>query len=597
MTSVAETEAKEVLKGGSFLLDDHDSKEVFTPEDLSDEHRMIGQTAREFAEKEVMPRDEEIESKNYAVTLELLRKAGELGLLSIDIPEEYGGAGLDLLSSLVASEYLSGQASFSGSVGAHTTIGTLPIVYFGTEEQKKKYLPRLATAELVGAYALTESGSGSDALGAKTKAVLSTDGKHYLLSGQKMWITNAGFADVFIVFAKVDGEKFTAFIVERAFPGVSIAPEEHKMGLQGSSTCAVNLEEAQVPVENVLGEIGKGHKIAFNILNIGRLKLGVSAITGSKRLTTIATEYAKQRHQFSVPIISFGLIKHKLAQMAILAYVAECMMYRTVGMIERALATVDRNNPTEALKAIEDYAVECSILKVVGSETLDYCADQAVQVFGGNGYSKDYPVERAYRDARISRIYEGTNEINRLIISGQLLRRAAKGDLPIFQAAKKLMEEMLTPGIPEESSDSLFSQERTALANAKKIAIAVLGSAAQRYRDKLQEQQEVLAAASDIIMDLYALESAILRTEKMVGLRGEASCSVQIDATRTFTNDAIQRIEQHAKVALAAMTEGDELRTMLAVLKRYARFVPVDTIAARRRIAASLAESGRYSLS
>ena len=595
MTSTVAEQTK-VLKGGSFILEDHDSREVFTPEDLSDEHRMIAQTAREFTEKEVLPLDAEIESKNYKVTRDLLTKAGELGLLSIDIPEKYGGAGLDLLSSLVASEHLSGQASFSGSVGAHTTIGTLPIVYFGTEEQKKKYLPRLGTAELVGAYALTESGSGSDALGAKTKAVLSEDGKYYLLTGQKMWITNAGFADIFIVFAKVDGEKFTAFIVERTFPGVSVAPEEHKMGLLGSSTCAVNLEEARVPVENVLGEIGKGHKIAFNILNIGRLKLGVGAITGSKRLTGIATEYAKQRHQFGVPIASFGMIKHKLAQMAILAYVSECMMYRTVGMIEGALATVNRDIPAEALKAIEDYAVECSILKVVGSETLDYCADEAVQVFGGNGYSKDYPVERAYRDARISRIYEGTNEINRLIISGQMLRRAMKGDLPIFAAAKKLMDEMLSPGLSEDLVDGVFAAERAALSNAKKIVVAVLGSAAQKYRDKVQDQQEVLAAASDIIMQIYGIESAILRTEKLIASRGEASCSSQIDATRTFTNDAIGHIEQFAKNALAAMSEGDELRTMLAVLKRYTRFIPVNTIAARRRIADSLIEAGRYNL-
>src|SRR5215471_1649422 len=351
MTSAIET--KKVIKGGSFILEDHESSDVFTPDDLSDEHLMIAQTAREFTEKEILPLDAEIESKDYELTRGLLRKAGELGLLSIDIPEKYGGAGLDLLSSLVASEAMSGQASFSGSLGAHTTIGTLPIVYFGTEEQKKKYLPKLATAEMIGAYALTESGSGSDALGAKTKAVLSEDGKHYILSGQKMWITNAGFADLFNVFAKVDGEKFTAFIVERSFPGVSVAPEEHKMGLQGSSTCAVNLEEAKVPVENLLGEIGKGHKIAFNILNLGRLKLGVSSIAGVKRLTSIATEYAKQRHQFGVSIASFGLIKHKLAEMAIRGYVAECTIYRTVGMIEEALSAVDRNVPKEALKAIE----------------------------------------------------------------------------------------------------------------------------------------------------------------------------------------------------------------------------------------------------
>jgi alkylation response protein AidB-like acyl-CoA dehydrogenase len=594
MTSLAEE--RKVIKGGSFILEDHDPREVFTPEDLSDEHLMIAQTAREFTEKEVLPLDAEIESKDYNVTLTLLRKAGELGLLSIDIPERFGGAGLDLLSSLVASENMSGQASFSGTLGAHTTIGTLPIVYFGTEDQKQKYLPRLATGELVGAYALTESGSGSDALGAKTKAVLSEDGRHYILNGQKMWITNAGFADVFTVFAKVDGEKFTAFIVERNFPGVTIAPEEHKMGLLGSSTCAVNLEDARVPVENVLGEIGKGHRIAFNILNIGRLKLGVGAITGSKRLTTIATDYAKQRHQFGVPISSFGLIKHKLAEMAIRAYVADCMTYRTVGMIEDALAGVDRDKPEDVLKAIEDYAVECSIIKVVGSETLDYCSDEAVQVFGGNGYSKDYPVERAYRDARISRIYEGTNEINRLIISGQLLRRAAKGELALFQAAQKLAQDVLNPSMPEDPGDAVFAHERVALANAKKAAVAVLGLAAQKYRDKAQEQQEVLAAASDIIMEIFGMESALLRTEKLIASRGEAAYAIHIDVTRTFASDSIQRIEQHAKIALAAMAEGDELRTMLAMLRRFMKFTPVNTVAARRRIADSMIEAGRYNL-
>lgn len=594
MTSYAAE--KKVLQGGSFLLEDHVPEDVFTPEDLTDEHKMIGQTAHEFTEKEILPLDAEIEAKDYKLTRELLRKAGELGLLSIDIPEKYGGAGLDLLASLVSAENMSGQASFSGSLGAHTTIGTLPIVYFGNEEQKKTYLPRLATAELVGAYALTESGSGSDALAAKTKAVLSEDGKHYILTGQKMWITNAGFADVFIVFAKVDGEKFTAFIVERTFPGVSIAPEEHKMGLHGSSTCAVNLEEARIPVENVLGEIGKGHQIAFNILNIGRLKLGVSSIAGVKRLNTIAVEYARQRHQFGVPISSFGLIKHKLAQMAVLAYVSECMMYRTVGMIETAMATIDRDDPRQALKAIESYAIECSIMKVFGSEILAYTTDEAVQVFGGNGYSKDYPVERAYRDARIARIYEGTNEINRLIISGQLLRRSSKGELGLFQAAKNLMGEMLSPSMPEDLSDGVFAQERQALANCKKIAIAALGSAAQKYRDKVQDQQEVLAAASNMLISIYGMESGILRTEKLISSRGEAACRNQIDATRVFANDAIQHIEAEAKTALAAMSEGDELRMMLATLRRFTKFIPVNTVALRRQIADSLVEAGRYNL-
>ncbi len=594
MTRTVET--KNVIKGGSFVLEDHSPADVFTPEDISDEHKLIAQTAAEFTQKEVLPREEEIEAKSYKAHRELLMKAGELGLLSIDIPEQYGGAGLDLLSSLVASENISGQASFSGSVGAHTTIGTLPIVYFGNDEQKSKYLPKLATGEWVGAYALTESSSGSDALAAKTTAVLTEDGKHYVLNGQKMWITNAGFADVFIVFAKIDGDKFTAFIVERTFPGVSIAPEEHKMGLNGSSTCAVNLEEAQVPVENVLGEIGKGHQIAFNILNIGRLKLGVSSIEGAKRLTGIATDYAKQRYQFGVPIASFGLIKHKLAEMAIRAYVGECMIYRTVGMIEEALSSVDRNIPKEALKAIEDYAVECSIIKVTGSEWLGYVCDEAVQVFGGNGYSSDYPVEKAYRDARIARIYEGTNEINRLIIAGQFLRRAAKGENALFAAAKKLQEDMLTPSMPEELPDTLFAEERAALSNCKKAIVAVLGSAALKYGNKASEQQEVLAAASDMIMDVFAMESAILRTEKLASSKGESNIALQTDAARVFASDAIQRVERNAKTAIAAMAEGDDLRMMLGVLRRYMKSTPYNTVAARRRIADSIIEAGRYNL-
>ncbi len=594
MSSVAQH--KKVLRGGSFILEDHSPEDIFTPEDISDEHRLIAQTAYEFSEKEVLPMDAEIEKKNYQVHRDLLKKAGELGLLSIDIPEQYGGAGLDLLSSLVASENISLQASFSGTVGAHTTIGTLPIVYFGNDEQKEKYLPGLASAELVGAYCLTEAGSGSDALAAKTTAKLTEDGKSYILNGQKLWITNGGFADLFIVFAKVDGDKFTAFIVERNFPGVSTSPDEHKMGLNGSSTCAVNLDSAQVPVENLLGDIGKGHLIAFNILNIGRLKLGVSSISGSKRVTTIATEYAKQRHQFGVSIASFGLIKHKLAEMAIKSYVGECMMYRTVGMIEEMMATVDRNNPKEALKAIEDFAIECSIIKAACSEYLAYCVDEAVQVFGGNGYSSDYPVERAYRDARIARIYEGTNEINRLIIAGQFLRRASKGENTLFAAAKQLQEEMLSPSMPEELPETVFAAEHAALTNCKKAIVAVLGSAAMKYRDKVNEQQEVLGAASDMIMDVFGMESAVLRTEKLISTRGESSCLNQIDAAKVFASDAIQRIEARAKTAFAAMSEGDELKMMIGVLRRYMKHTPINTIAARRRIADSIVEAGKYNL-
>src|SRR5512143_2990986 len=590
MTSAMET--KKVIKGGSFILEDHDSSEVFTPDDLSDEHLMIAQTAREFTEKEIIPLDAEIASKDYELTRGLLRKAGELGLLSIDIPEKYGGAGLDLLSSLVASEAMSGQASFSGSLGAHTTIGTLPIVYFGTDEQKKKYLPRLATAELVGAYALTESGSGSDALGAKTRAVLSEDGKHYVLNGQKMWITNAGFADVFIVFAKVDGEKFTAFIVERSFPGVSIAPEEHKMGLQGSSTCAVNLEEAQVPVENVLGEIGKGHKIAFNILNIGRLKLGVSAIAGSKRLTSIAIDYAKQRYQFGVPISSFGLIKHKLAEMAIRTYVADSMTYRTVGMIEDALFTIDRDSPADMLKAIEDYAVECSIIKVVGSETLDYVSDEAVQVFGGNGYSKDYPVERAYRDSRISRIYEGTNEINRIVIGSQLLRRATAGELALFDAADNTLVHGLGRGatLNMTRANLAFSEELLLVKAAKAMTLASLEAANRVFGDTVRNEQEVIALIANMVMDVFAMESALLRTQRMLADRGVEQCAVQADITRVFARDAVSRVEQSAR---AVASEIEDAKCAAAIAE-FAHHSPMKSVAARRRIADAVIQAGRY---
>src|SRR5580704_14332281 len=594
MTSIAE--GRKILKGGSFILEDHDPADIYTPEDLTDEHRMIGQTAREFIEKEVLPRDEEIESKDLALTVELLRKAATLGLLSIDIPEKYGGMGLDKISSLVAAEQMSGQASFTSSLGGHTTIGTLPIVYFGTEAQKRKYLPKLATGELLAAYALSESGSGSDALGAKTKAVLSPDGKHYLLSGQKMWITNAGFADVVIVFAKVDGEKFTAFIVERGYPGFTVAPEEHKMGLNGSSTCALNLEDVPVPVENVLGEIGKGAKIAFNILNIGRLKLGVGAVIGSKNLTSLATDYANQRHQFGVSISSFGLIKQKLAEMASRAYVGECMVYRTVGMIEAGLEPVDPENSEAVLKAIEDYAIECSIIKVAGSETLGYCADEAVQVFGGNGYSKDYPAERAYRDARINRIFEGTNEINRLIMTGFLLKRAMSGQLPLMPAIKKLMDEVLSGPLISEDMEGSLAEERKMVAQAKKLGLFAAGAATQKYMQAIQDQQEIMGAIADMTIETYAMESAVLRTQKIAETKGEPSAALAIAMTRVYLSQAMEKVESAAKKVIAAVADGDVLRTQLAILRRLSKYEPFNTIELRQQIAQKMIERGKYTL-
>ena len=596
MSTQLEKHVFPVVKGGSFLIEEHAPEDVFTPEDFTEEHRMIGQTAEEFVVSEVVPHEAELEKKNWTLMVEILRKAADLGLMSIDIPEEYGGLGLDKISSVYVSEKVAASASFATTMGGHAGIGTLPIVYFGNEEQKQRYLPRLATAELPAAYCLTESGSGSDALAAKTKAVLNAEGTHYVLNGEKMWITNAGFADLFVVFAKIDGEHFTGFIVERAFPGVSVAPEEHKMGLLSSSTCAVRLDNAMVPVENLLGEIGKGHKIAFNILNIGRFKLGASVLGGAKHAIRHAVQYAKDRKQFGQPIASFGLIQHKLAEMSVRAYAAECMVYRTAGMIQAMVDTVDKNNAEEVLRSVEEYAAECSTIKVWNSEMVDYVVDELVQIFGGNGYSKDYPAEKAYRDARINRIFEGTSEINRLLISGMLLRRAMKGELPLMAAAQQLMGEVMSFPQLEEESDELLAAERRAANNAKKVALLVAGAAAQKFRDGLKDEQEVLALGSNIIMQAYAMESAVLRAIKMAGGGQTDRAALAADMTRIFVNDSVSLVESWAKQALAATLDGDDLRTMLAALRRFVKYAPVNTIALRRSIAARVIELERYPL-
>ena len=589
-----------LIQGGSFLIESVSPEEVFTPEDFTEEHRMIAETAEQFMENEVVPRIDEMEAKKEGVNEELLRQAAAIGLLGASIPEAYGGEGLDQISSTILSEKTGRYGSFATTFGAHTGIGTLPIVYFGDEQQKAKYLPKLATAEWIAAYALTEAESGSDALNAKTKAVLSPDGKHYILNGTKLFITNAGFAHVFVTFAKVDGEKFTCFIVERDSPGVSTGHEEHKMGIRGSSTRALILDNAVVPVENVLGDIGNGHKIAFSVLNFGRFKLGASAVMGVRYVTNQAIQYAKGRRQFSKPIIEFGAIQHKLAEMAVQVFSAESMVYRTVGMIDLAMNSIDKSSPTAAsdtLRALEDYVVECSIVKVANSEILDFVVDEAVQIYGGYGYSQDYPVERAYRDARINRIFEGTNEINRLLITGQLLKRAIKGQLGLVPAAQKLLSELLAFPSLDEDEDGVLAQERRIVANAKKVFLLASGVAVQKYREKMVEQQEVLTLLSDLVIGIYAMESVLLRVLKGLSREGTEEWDLQAKAASVLVHGKLPELEDKAKQILAAVTEGDELRTHLAALRRFTKSTPVNLITLRQDIAKKLNEEGKYCLS
>ncbi|MFN0122710.1 MAG: acyl-CoA dehydrogenase family protein [Blastocatellia bacterium] len=594
---------KEVVKGGSFLLQETLPVQVYSPEDFSEEHRLIAQTTQEFMEKEILPQNAAIESKDYEVHRSLFRKGAELGLVNAAIPEEYGGLDLDHVSNMLISEYMSGNASFSTGFGAQTSIGLQPIVLFGTHEQKEKYLPKLGTAEWVGAYCLSESGSGSDALGAKTTARLSEDGQHWILNGEKMWITNGGFADVLTVFAKVDGQHFTGFIIEKDDPGVSHGHEEHKLGQRGSSTTPILLQDAKIPKDRLLGEVGKGHLIAFNVLNFGRIKMGAGAISGGRRVLGQSAKYAAQRHQFSRPIASFGAIKYKLAEMLARCYAGESAVYRTVGMIEAREATINRKNPVELMKAIEEYAIECAIIKVAGTETLFYCADENVQIHGGNGFTEDYPAEGVYRDCRVNRIYEGTNEINRLLIPGQLLKRALKGHLPLLAAAKQLQDELLAgPSFDVDEDDSPLANERKLAANVKKVALMVMGSAAQKFMDKLSEQQMILCWAADIIIDTFLLDSAIGRTAKLIAADGASKYQSAgadrhqsaIDATRLFTHDAVNRIEIAGRNALAAIGAGDELRVMLSALKRFTKQEPLNTMAIRNRLADKIVEAGGY---
>ena len=577
--SVADTTSK----GGIWLIEDTTADAVFTPEKQTDDHRLIAQTADEFIANEVAGALERLEQKDWALARDLVKRCGDLGLLGTDVPEQYGGIGLDKVSSVIVGEAMGRVASFATTFGAQTGLAITPLLGFGTEEQKQKYLPKLVSGEIVGAYALSESGSGSDALGARARATRQADGS-YVLSGEKMWITNGGFADLFIVFAKVDGEAFTAFLVERTFPGVSSGKEEHKLGLQGSSTTPLILQEARVPAANVLGEIGKGHKVAFNVLNYGRFKLAAMCSGGARAVIGEAAQYAVNRRQFGQPIASFGAIRHKLAEMAIREYGVEAMLYRTAGLIDGMLQGSHSNDAV--LAALEEFAIEASILKVAGSEMLDYVLDENVQIHGGNGFVRDYPAERHYRDARVNRIFEGTNEINRLLIPGMLARRAVKGSLPLIPAARKLQDELLTPSMPEPAGDAPLEQEMRTIGGMKKAAMMVLGTAMQTYGEKLADEQEVLSLAADMIADVFAAESAALRAASGGDLhRAVAQVAV---------HDAAGRLELAARHALPAMAEGDALRTLLAALRRTVKPAPVNTVALRRTVADAVIDRRGY---
>ena len=589
---------KDLIKGGSFLIEDVALDRVFTPEDLTDEHKMIAKTAEDFVQNEVMPEVEKLENHEFDISVRLLKEAGELGLLGADVPEEYGGIELDKISSALITEKMAPAGGFSISHGAHVGIGSLPIVLFGNEEQKQKYLPLLATGEKLAAYALTEPSSGSDALGAKTVAKLNAEGTHYVLNGEKQWITNAGFADVFVVYAKIDGEKFTAFIVERAFPGVSVGPEEKKMGIKSSSTRTLILQDAVVPKENLLGEIGKGHVIAFNILNIGRYKLGVGGVGASKHAFEIAVKYSNQRQQFKTPISSFNLTREKLSTMASKIYAAESSVYRTVGLFEDRMSSLtaeEAKDPKQVANAIAEYAIECSLNKFFASEVLDYVVDEGVQIHGGYGFMAEYEIERAYRDSRINRIFEGTNEINRLLVPGTFLRKAFKGELPLLQAAQALQGELMTL-MPEEIGDEPLAQEKHLVKNAKKIGLLIAGVAAQKFGTALEKEQEVLSNIADIASAAYAMESVVLRTEKAIAATGLEKNTQKLLYTQIFCQEAFNEIEQHAKETLLATEEGDTLRVMLSGLRKFLRHTPINVIGKKREAAELLVEAERYVL-
>ncbi len=590
-------ETKNLVRGGSFLIDAGSYDDVFTLEELSDEQKMIAQTTEDFVRNEVRPHLEELEHQNFDISVRLLKESAELGLLAADVPEEYEGLGLDKISSALISEKFALARGFGITHGAHVGIGSLPIVYFGNEDQKRRYLPDLASGKKIAAYCLTEPSSGSDALGAKTTAKLSEDGKYYILNGQKQFITNAAFADVFIVYAKVDGEHFSAFIVEREFPGVSTGTEEKKMGIKCSSTRTVNLEDVKVPVENLLGEIGKGHHIAFNILNVGRYKLAVGSVGSARHALHLATTYAKERKQFKTAIANFNLIKNKLGSMATKIYAAESTVYRTVGMFDVALSALGEKagDGREVAKAIADYAIECSINKVHASEVLDFVVDEGLQIHGGYGFIQEYEIENMYRDSRINRIFEGTNEINRLLIPDTLVKKAMKGELPLMQAAAGLQEELMSY-YPQEIEEAPLAAEKHLVEMTRKIIMMVAGSAIMKYQKGLSNEQELLAFAADMLIELYAMDSVVKRTEKAIAKNGLEKEQQKLDMTTVYVHEAFDKVEAWAKEALAAMEEGDDLRLRLSILKKLTRRNPVNTVALKRAIADRVIEADGYVL-
>jgi alkylation response protein AidB-like acyl-CoA dehydrogenase len=597
---VAETVLAEanrtLIQGGSFLIEQRLPDEVFTPEDLSDQHRLIAQTAQEFVDREVVPRLKEIEEKTPGLLRELLTKAAELGLCATDVAPEYGGLGLDRITSIIISEKMARDGAWAATVGAQAGIGILPIAFFGTSEQKQKYLPRLARGELVGAYSLSEASSGSDALRCNARATLAPGGKHYMLDGVKMWVTNGGIADLYIVFARVDGEKFTAFIVERAFPGVTPGAEEHKMGIRGSSTTALNLDHVAVPAENVLGEIGKGHQIAFNILNMGRLKLGAGCIGGCKMIMKPAIQWAKERQAFGRPIAEFGLIKEKLGGMVASIYAGESMAYRTAGLMDRLLgddAVSEESRSSKILESLQEYAVECSMLKVMATEALGDVVDETVQIFGGYGFTVDYEIERTYRDQRVNRIFEGTNEINRLLIVDMLLKRSMQGRLGLIPAAMKLMDQAISSGHAVESGDAPLAREAEVVDAAKRTALFMAGSAVQRFQQALADEQEVVAGLANLVTEVYGMESALLRAQKQLARSG-STVAAHADAASCVIQEGADRMEAEARRLLPRLAEGDTLRAQGALLRRFLKRDPADMIELRRRLAAHALDRGRY---
>lgn len=589
-----------LFKGGEFLITDALPEEVFTPEDFTNEQRLIAKSAEEFGLGELAPRRDELEELNEELLKSLLRSAGELGLLSTDMPEIYGGSELDKVSSVLVTEKINqGIGGFLLAYGVQTGIGSLPIVFFGTPEQKKKYLPKLASGEMIGAYALTESAHGSDALTAETTAVLSEDGKYYIVNGQKQFISNAGFCDLILTYAQVDGTQFTGFIIERKWDGISVDEEEKKMGMHGASTRSVIFQDVKVPVENVLGEVGRGHVVALNTLNIGRYKLGAATVGVCKFLIADAIKYAKTRIQFGRPISQFGLIKHKIAEIVIKIYVNESIGFRIAGLLDLALQGIDPSSENAGKKtgeALRKYALECSINKVFGSEVLDYTVDECVQIMGGYGYIQDNLIESAYRDSRINRIWEGTNEINRLLIVDRLMKASMKGELPLLDAIKAVMEDLMSyrPSMSEE--EGLLEKEQKMVAHAKKMGLLAAGAATKKYMDKLANEQEVVALIADIIIEIFAMESALLRARKKFQKDGEEKSKIHIAATRVYINDSFQRVDIMTKQVFAAISEGEELRTQLMGLKKFARFTPINTIALRREIADSVIPVARYNL-